>query len=80
MFYYLFKFIQKHKNENKKYVVDHFGGDGIENCQKEELRDYYIALGKWDMCRDILHEIARLFGVDYSDFKEFVKKHDNERK
>lgn len=63
--YETLKKIVEEYDKNFQYVKDHFGGDGIENCSREELRDYFIALGKYDLCSELLRIING--GIDVVD-------------
>ena len=53
-------FLVSEKKKNYKYVREHFGGNGIGACTPEELRDYYMALGRADMCSEILKMIRHV--------------------
>ena len=77
MLYHILMYCIEQKNKNKEYVKSHYDGKGIDDMPKEELRDYYIALGKWDMCREILDEIARQLGMTYEEMKDSLKRLNN---
>ena len=62
----LLLFVETKQNESKCYVEEHFDNKGIEGMSNAELRDYYLNLGKMDMCQEIKGMI-----VDFS--KELVK-------
>lgn len=67
---WLFREKEKHKQTVRKM----YDGKGIDGMTKEEMRDYYQALGKWDMCRSILNYIAKHYGWSYYELKVIYKK------
>ena len=56
-------FVTSEKKENYSYVREHLA-ISFEECSREELRDYYIALGKADMCSEILRSYCYEFDFD----------------
>ena len=81
MFITLFRFLKEHHAESVDYVKSHFDGKGIDGMTNEDLRDYYLNLGRADMCQEALECILSVFGFDGSidDFSQQVDRYARKR-
>ena len=68
------KFILDSCDDGYNYVHERCDG-GIEGGSREELRDYYIALGRYDMCMEILYLMCpRLVELDFDDVTGIIDR------
>ncbi|MBE6534683.1 MAG: hypothetical protein E7678_06950 [Ruminococcaceae bacterium] len=51
----IFRFLYRNKKINYAFVRKHYSGNGLEGMSKEEIREYYYALGRADTCSEVLY-------------------------
>lgn len=51
----IFRFLYRNKKKNYAFVRKHYTGSGLEDMSKDEIREYYYALGRADTCSEVLY-------------------------
>lgn len=51
----IINFLYRTKKKNYAFVRKHYSGNGLDDMSKDEIRDYYYALGKADISNEVLN-------------------------